>query len=105
VDAALQGGLALGAAQALQLRLVLVHLFRQVALRDPRLPDPALPADWPGHPARRLFARLYRSLSPLADLHVGDRFLSQTGALSAETTTTSRRMKALEPTAETTRGT
>jgi len=45
--------------QALLARLLLIHEWRRVVLRDPRLPAPLLPADWPGHAARALCARLY----------------------------------------------
>lgn len=53
--------------EALPLRLLVVHEFRRVALRDPRLPQALLPPDWPGAPARRLAAALYRRLLPAAE--------------------------------------
>lgn len=72
-------------AKALSLRLLLVHFYRQVLLRDPRLPTDALPADWPGHAARRLFARAYGTLSESADSHIGNAFEAESGALSPVT--------------------
>jgi phenylacetic acid degradation operon negative regulatory protein len=42
-------------AHAAALRLLLVHQFRRVALRDPMLPARALPAGWRGEAARRTF--------------------------------------------------
>ncbi|MDQ0314802.1 phenylacetic acid degradation operon negative regulatory protein PaaX [Amorphus orientalis] len=40
-------------------RILLIHEFRRLVLRDPLLPDALLPSDWPGHAARALAARLY----------------------------------------------
>ncbi len=67
---------------ALTLRLALVHVYRAALLADPRLPPDALPVDWPGHKARRLFARLYTALSPAADSHIGARFQAFAGPLA-----------------------
>jgi phenylacetic acid degradation operon negative regulatory protein len=53
-----------GPDQALPLRLLLVHEWRRVVLRDPRLPNALLPPDWPGHAARALAGRLYARLLP-----------------------------------------
>lgn len=83
------------AAQALSQRLLLVHLYRQVLLRDPRLPAAALPPDWPGHRARRLFAQLYRQLSDAADSHVGRTFEGATGPLGAQSPATDQRQGSL----------
>lgn len=63
-------------------RLLLVHAYRAVALAEPRLPHAALPADWPGHPARKLYARLYQSLSPGADAHIAQEFVDTRGRLA-----------------------
>lgn len=86
---------AVGGADALTLRLLLVHGYRGVALRDARLPAAALPTDWSGHRARGFFADLYRALSPAADAEVAGRFLSETGTLPQETPLTARRLAAL----------
>jgi phenylacetic acid degradation operon negative regulatory protein len=51
-----------GADEALPVRLLMVHEFRRLALRDPGLPDALLPADWPGHAARARAAELYERL-------------------------------------------
>lgn len=56
---------------ALTRRLALVHVYRSIRLRDPRLPASALPTDWPGHEARQLFAQAYHQLSEAADGHIG----------------------------------
>lgn len=72
---------ALAPEAALTLRLLLVHAWREALLRDPRLPDSALPPDWPGHAARALFGRLYRALSPAADSAIAAGFVGIEGAL------------------------
>ncbi|OYX13969.1 MAG: hypothetical protein B7Z15_05510 [Rhizobiales bacterium 32-66-8] len=82
-------------ADAVSARLLLVQVYRAVLLRDPRLPADALPLDWPGLAARRLFARLYRSLSPLADAHIAARFEGRDGHLPAETAETATRLQSL----------
>lgn len=91
----LGGGARLGTAESLAARLVLVHQFRLVVLRDPRLPQAALPADWPGEEARRLFNDLYLRLSPEADLHVARHFVTADGALPEVSEATLRRLSLL----------
>jgi len=68
---------------ALQARVLVVHAFRQIILRDPRLPRAALPPDWVGQRARRRFAQLYLSLSDAADSHVAASFQGSDGLLAA----------------------
>lgn len=85
----------LAAADCLTARLLLVHQFRLEALRDPRLPPEVLPPDWPGEEARRLFARLYCSLSPDADLHVARTFITAAGPLPKASKATARRLATL----------
>ncbi len=46
--------------RALELRLLLIHDFRRLLLRDPELPLALLPPDWPGQSARDLCQALYR---------------------------------------------
>ena len=85
----------LAPAEALTARLLLVHAYRQVLLRDPRLPSAALPADWPGLTARRVFARAYLNLSAGADAHVAASCEALAGALSAMSATTEARLTSL----------
>lgn len=70
--------------QALAARLMLVHAFRGIALKDPRLPLDCLPEGWRGPAARALFARLYLALSPAADATVAGRFVDQDGPLTPD---------------------
>ncbi|RDW14516.1 PaaX family transcriptional regulator C-terminal domain-containing protein [Paracoccus thiocyanatus] len=80
-----QAGAALSDEMALIARLLLVHDYRGALLRDPRLPQDALPADWKGHEARALFRSLYRHLSPAAERWIGGHFEGQDGFLPAQT--------------------
>jgi len=66
---------------ALQARVLLVHGFRQIILRDPRLPSAALPPDWAGQRARKQFAQAYLALSDAADSHVAACFQGADGLL------------------------
>lgn len=53
--------------EALPLRLLLVHEWRRLVLRDPLLPAALLPEDWPGTRARACAVALYARLTPDAD--------------------------------------
>lgn len=80
---------------ALLFRLALVHAYRGIRLRDPRLPRSVLPADWAGYEARSLFAALYAGLSPAADSYIGRNLLNQDGPLPATPNAVQERMRSL----------
>jgi len=67
--------------EALPLRLLLVHEWRRVALRDPALPKALLPEDWPGTRARALAATLYRRLLPASEAWLDAEGRCEHGAL------------------------
>ncbi|MBJ3776205.1 PaaX family transcriptional regulator [Acuticoccus mangrovi] len=67
--------------QALALRIMLVHGFRRIVLRDPHLSRDARPADWPADAAYRAFATLYRRLEPLSDSWLDDNAQNAAGPL------------------------
>ena len=69
------------AEEALPLRLLLVHEYRRLALRDPDLPRALLRADWPGGEARALAAALYRRLLPAAEAWLSAHGRAEAGAL------------------------
>ncbi len=48
-------------------RILLIHHYRRVVLRDPLLPTALLPADWPGRAARQLCGEIYRGLLPASE--------------------------------------
>ena len=60
--AALARGTELSEAEAFTARILLIHHYRRVVLRDPLLPESLLPADWPGRAARELCGEIYRAL-------------------------------------------
>ncbi|MHA7772750.1 PaaX family transcriptional regulator [Roseibium sp. M-1] len=80
---------------ALLFRLALVHAYRGIRLRDPRLPRSVLPETWPGIAARALFAELYAGLSPAADRYIGEHLLNQDGPLAANPEPVRERMQSL----------
>ena len=92
---ALAGGPALSPQDALIARLLLVHLYRGVVLRDPGLPPDALPPDWPGTAAQALFRSLYLALTPLAEAHVAQVMEGEDGPLPETTPRTQARLRAL----------
>ena len=47
---------------ALAMRVLVVHAFRRLVLRDPMIPAPYLPGDWPGFAARATAAAIWRAL-------------------------------------------
>ena len=52
---------------AIASRTLLLHAWRRIALRDPRLPAGLLPPDWPGHAARALCRAAYLRLLPSSE--------------------------------------
>lgn len=82
-------------AEALLARLLLVHAYRFVLLRDPRLPPAQLPPDWNGAEARSLFRRLYLGLTPAANRHIAAHCEGVGGLLPAETDQTLQRLAGL----------
>ena len=62
LQVALAAGEPLGDAEAALARVLLIHAYRRIVLRDPLLPAELLPSDWPGEAARRLCGDLYRAM-------------------------------------------
>ncbi|QBF26635.1 phenylacetic acid degradation operon negative regulatory protein PaaX [Pseudomonas tructae] len=48
-------------------RILLIHEYRKLLLRDPQLPDELLPGDWEGRAARQLCRNLYRLIVTAAE--------------------------------------
>lgn len=67
-----QGGAALDPTSAVARRVLLVHHFRRLILRDPLLSDENLPADWPGTSARYLFDTGLEALAALSEVWLRD---------------------------------
>jgi phenylacetic acid degradation operon negative regulatory protein len=72
---------ALGDADAFVARILLIHHYRRVVLRDPLLPMALLPQDWPGRVARQLCGDLYRGLLVASEQWLDRHGCNQTGAL------------------------
>src|SRR6476619_2547055 len=54
-------------ADAFTARILLIHHYRRVVLRDPLLPTALLPPDWPGRAARALCGEIYRGVLPASE--------------------------------------
>ena len=59
-----------GDESAFLLRMLLIHDYRRLLLRDPGLPDVLLASDWPGQRARLLCRELYRRLLASSERHL-----------------------------------
>jgi len=56
--------------EAFALRIMMMHYFRRVALRDPRLPASSFDGDWPGDQAYRLIGEVYHQLLPASEAYL-----------------------------------
>jgi phenylacetic acid degradation operon negative regulatory protein len=68
------GGLETADETAFLLRVLLIHDYRRLLLRDPSLPGVLLPPDWPGQKARLLCSELYRRLLVPSERHLDAAF-------------------------------
>jgi phenylacetic acid degradation operon negative regulatory protein len=73
-------------------RILLIHYYRRVVLRDPLLPPALLPADWPGRSARRLCAEIYRGVLPASEKWLNLNGLNENGPLPAAGAELARRL-------------
>ncbi len=69
--------------QAFTLRILLIHDFRRILLKDPVLPDSLLPSDWLGGKARDLCASIYLRIAPIADSYLVSRLETESGVIPA----------------------
>ncbi len=81
--AALAEGGRLSDEAAMIARILLIHDYRRLILRDPLLPRALLPAGWPGHEANALAARLYGALRPGAEAWIAAHARARDGAMPA----------------------
>lgn len=77
----LNSGSVLSNEECFLLRLLLIHEYRKVVLRDPQLPDALLPSDWEGRSARQLCRNLYRLIYERAELWLDDNLENALGPL------------------------
>jgi phenylacetic acid degradation operon negative regulatory protein len=64
-------------------RILLIHHYRRVVLRDPLLPMALLPKDWPGGAARSLCGEIYRAVLAPSDQWLDRHGSNESGALPA----------------------
>jgi len=72
---------ALSEADAFTARILLIHHYRRVVLRDPLLPAALLPRDWPGRLARALCGEIYRALLPRSEQWLDQHGTNEAGPL------------------------
>ncbi len=65
--------------EAFALRTLMMHFYRRVALRDPRLPASSFDDDWPGERAYRLMGEVYRQLLPGSEAYLEQTLETQPG--------------------------
>ncbi|WP_404367027.1 phenylacetic acid degradation operon negative regulatory protein PaaX [Marinobacter sp.] len=63
----LQSGDPLTPQECFTVRTLLIHEYRKILLRDPRLPDELLPGDWEGRGAKQLCRNLYKLIHARAE--------------------------------------
>lgn len=76
-------GAVLSPADAFAARILTIHFFRRVILRDPGLPLAMLPEPWPGEAARRLSGELYGALLDRSETWLDEHGVDEAGPLPA----------------------
>jgi phenylacetic acid degradation operon negative regulatory protein len=66
---------------AFVVRVLLIHEYRRIVLRDPLLPRELLPERWAGDDARRLCGMIYRALVPPAERWLDAHAATESGPL------------------------
>jgi phenylacetic acid degradation operon negative regulatory protein len=80
-------------ADALTARVLLIHHYRRVVLRDPLLPMALLPKDWPGRAARALCGEIYRALLAPSEQWLDRHGSNENGPLPKAAAELSRRFR------------
>jgi phenylacetic acid degradation operon negative regulatory protein len=78
----------------LVIRILLIHEYRRIVLRDPLLPPRLLPSDWAGGQAHGLCAAIYAAVADPADRWLGGHAVNEQGPLPPPGAPTSRRFAA-----------
>lgn len=78
---ALQTGDSLTPEDCLIIRILLIHEYRKILLRDPQLPDELLPGDWEGRSAKQLCRNLYRLIYARAEQRLDEVLENASGPL------------------------
>ena len=72
-------------------RILLIHHYRRIVLRDPLLPADLLPKDWPGRRARALCGEIYRLVLPGSERWLDEHAVDEDGPLPPAGATLVRR--------------
>lgn len=72
-------------------RILLIHYYRRIVLRDPLLPPQLLPQDWPGREARALCGDIYRLLLPASERWLDQHATDENGPLAQADAALNRR--------------
>jgi phenylacetic acid degradation operon negative regulatory protein len=80
-----------GPDDAFTARVLLIHHYRRVVLRDPLLPAALLPRDWPGGAARELCGEIYRAVLAPSEQWLDHHGSNESGPLPAAGKELSRR--------------
>lgn len=94
LGAALAAGGGMSDLDQLVARVLLIHEYRRIVLRDPLLPAEILPADWPGAAARSLCADIYGALVAGSERWLDAHGVNEHGALPAPTADLRQRFRA-----------
>jgi phenylacetic acid degradation operon negative regulatory protein len=82
---------ALSPQDAMVARILMIHAYRRIVLRDPGLPSALLPDDWSGHAARAMTGRTYRRLLGPSESYLDTHAHNEGGPLPAAGDALSRR--------------
>lgn len=74
---ALRQGEGLSPTEAILARVLLIHEYRRIALRDPMLPVEILPPHWPGEAAQILCAEIYSRLCAASEAWLNEHALGE----------------------------
>ncbi len=74
---------ALTPAESFYARILLIHEYRRILLRDPNLPEALLPPEWSGLAARQLCQTLYQTLKASSEQFLMDHVQTLDGQLAA----------------------
>jgi phenylacetic acid degradation operon negative regulatory protein len=94
--AALSAGGVLSDLDGLVARVLLIHAYRRIVLRDPILPVEVLPADWPGTAARALCGEIYAHVVTGSERWLDQNAVDEHGKPLARSAEIYRRFKRLE---------
>ena len=66
--------------EAMIARILLIHQYRRIVLRDPILPPEILPNEWPGPAARALCAEIYACVLAASERWLDQNAMNESGA-------------------------